>query len=168
MAQLPPKLFSSGIEHASFVTSYQILKKAWNVISSNYQDIVTNDGVGLCWKVYKEQNPDLTIIAFEATKDSSNLQSDLISSSDLNKKKNFHQFDFLCSKKNPSFSLNSTAFSLFYDNIQKLDELKSKDYLNHSHKIRWTPEPQIGSPVRPVRQNSSTIRMNQGTQRTIV
>ncbi|RHN49897.1 putative carboxylesterase [Medicago truncatula] len=126
MAQLPPKLFSSGIEHASFVTSYQILKKAWNVISSNYQDIVTNDGVGLCWKVYKEQNPDLTIIAFEATKDSSNLQSDLISSSDLNKKKNFHQFDFLCSKKNPSFSLNSTAFSLFYDNIQKLDELKSK------------------------------------------
>lgn len=118
--------FSSGIEHASFVTSYQILKKAWNVISSNYQDIVTNDGVGLCWKVYKEQSSDLTIIAFEATKDSSNLQSDLISSSDLNKKKNFHQFDFLCSKKNPSFSLNSTAFSLFYDNIQKLDELKSK------------------------------------------
>jgi len=118
--------FSSGIEHASFVTSYQILTKTWNVISS--KDIVTNDddGVGLCWKVYKEQSPDLTIIAFEATIDSSNLQSDLVSSSDLKEKKNFHQFDFLCSKKNPSFSLNSTAFSLFYDNLQKLDELKSK------------------------------------------
>jgi len=118
--------FSSGIEHASFVTSYQILKKTWNVISSSSKDKVTNDDdVGLCWKVYKEQSPDLTIIAFEATTDSSNLQSDLISSSDLNKK-NFHQFDFLCSKKNPSFSLNNTAVSLFCDNIQKLDELKSK------------------------------------------
>ncbi|KEH24926.1 putative carboxylesterase [Medicago truncatula] len=128
MSQL--KLFSGGAEHASFVTSYEILKKTWNVISSSYQDIVTNDddddGVGLCWKVYKEQSSDLTIIAFEATKDYSNLQSDLVSSSDLKENKNFHQFEFLCTKKNPSFSLNNTAVSLFCDNLQKLDQLKSK------------------------------------------
>ena len=118
--------FSSGIEHASFITSSQILKKTWNVISCGYEEIVTNDGVGLCWKVYKEQSSDLTIIAFEATKDSSELQSHLVSSSELKEKKNFHQFDLLCSKKNPSFSLNDTAVSLFCDNFQKLDELKSK------------------------------------------
>jgi hypothetical protein len=117
--------FSSGIEVSSFVTSYPILKKSLDVISSSYKDIVSYDGVGLCWNVYKEQNSDLTIIAFEVTSDSSNLQSDLVSSSDL-KEKNFLQFEFLCSKNNPIFSLNKTAFSLFYDNLQKLDQLKSE------------------------------------------
>jgi hypothetical protein len=107
------------------VTSYQIIKKSLDVISSSYEDIVSNVGVGLCWNVYKEQNSDLTIIAFEATIDSSNLQSDLVSSYDL-KEKNFLQFEFLCSKSNPIFSLNKTAFSLFYDNLQKLDQLKSE------------------------------------------
>ncbi|CAL5195654.1 unnamed protein product [Lathyrus oleraceus] len=79
MTQL--KLFSSGIEHASFATSYKILKKTWNVISSShdYEGIVSNVGVGLCWKVFKEQRSDLTIIAFEATSDSSNLHSDYVS-----------------------------------------------------------------------------------------
>ncbi|MCH95299.1 senescence-associated carboxylesterase 101-like, partial [Trifolium medium] len=109
--------FSSGIEHASFVTSYQILKKAWNAISSSYEGIVSNDGVGLSWKVYKEQSSDLTIIAFEA--------SDLVPSSNL-KKKNFPQFEFLCSKNITSFSLNETAVKLFDDNLQKLDQLKSE------------------------------------------
>ncbi|KAK2365690.1 senescence-associated carboxylesterase [Trifolium repens] len=90
-----------------------------------YEDIVSNFGVGLCWKVYKEQSSDLTIIAFEATSDSSNLQSDLVSSSDL-KVKNFLQFEFLCSMSNPSFSLNKTAVSLFCENLHKLDQLKSK------------------------------------------
>jgi hypothetical protein len=123
MTQL--KLFSSGIEVSSFVTSYPIIKKSLDVISSSCEDIVSNVGVGLCWNVYKEQNSDLTIIAFEATIDSSNLQSDLVSSYDL-KEKNFLQFEFLCSKSNPIFSLNKTAFSLFYDNLQKLDQLKSE------------------------------------------
>jgi hypothetical protein len=117
--------FSSGIEFSSFVTSYQILKKTWNVISSSYEDIVSNFGVGLCWNVYKEQSSDLTIIAFDVISDSFNLQSDLVSSSDL-KVKNFLQFEFLCSKSNPSFSLNKTAVSLFCENLHKLDQLKSK------------------------------------------
>ena len=106
------------------MASSQILKKSLDVISSNYEDIASYDGVGLCWKVYEEQSSDLTIIAFEATIDSSNLQSDLVSSSDL-KEKNFLQFEFLRSKRNPSnFSLNSTVVSLFCDNLQQLDELK--------------------------------------------
>ncbi|KAI5443228.1 senescence-associated carboxylesterase 101 isoform X1 [Lathyrus oleraceus] len=121
----PLKLFSSGIEHASFVTSYEILKKTWNVISSSYEDIVSNVGVGLCWNVYKEQSSDLTIIAFEATSDCSNLKSGLVLSSDL-KGRNFLQFEFLCSKSNPFFSLNSEAVSLFCDNFQKLDQLISE------------------------------------------
>ncbi|CAJ2665523.1 unnamed protein product [Trifolium pratense] len=111
------KIFSSGIEHASFVTSYQILEKAWNVISSSDEGIVSNDGVGLCWKLYKEQSSDLTIIAFEA--------SDLVPSSNP-KEKNFPQFEFLYSKNITSFSFNETAVKLFDDNLQKLDQLKSE------------------------------------------
>lgn len=117
--------FSSGIEHASFVTSYEILKKTWNVISSGCEDIVSNVGVGLSWNIYKEQSSDLTIIAFEANSDSSNLKSDLVLSSDP-KGKNFAQFEFLCSKSILFFSINSAAVSLFCDNFQKLDQLKSE------------------------------------------
>ncbi|XP_061369722.1 senescence-associated carboxylesterase 101-like [Gastrolobium bilobum] len=117
-------LFSSGMELAPFVTSSGLLKRTWDAISSRQEDIVSNVGVGLSWKVYKEQGSDVTIIVFEVTTDS-NLQADQDSSSDLRDKKLFH-FDFLCTKKNPIFYVNKTAVSLFYENRQKLDQFKSE------------------------------------------
>ncbi|XP_061369746.1 senescence-associated carboxylesterase 101-like [Gastrolobium bilobum] len=118
------QLFSSGIELAPFMTSSVLLQRSWDVISSHHADIVSNVGVGLSWKVYKEPVSDLTIIAFEATLDT-NLQVDLVSHSDL-RERNFLHFDFLCTKNNPFFSINNTAVSLFYENRQKLYELKSE------------------------------------------
>lgn len=116
--------FSSGIEVAAFVTSCQTLCKSWGVISSRYEGITSNEGVKLSWKVYKEPGSDLTVIAFEDTPDSSsNLQPDLVSSSDL-KQKAFLQF--MCTKNNPVLSLNNTAVSLFCENHQNLDQLKSE------------------------------------------
>jgi len=116
--------FSSGIELTSFVTSSTILCKSWKTISSdNYEN-----GVRLSWKLDKEPASDFTILAFKATlDDSSNLQADLISSSEL-KEDNILDFEFLCSKKIPIFSFNRTALSLFRDNHQKLDGLKSEVY----------------------------------------
>ncbi|KAJ1381084.1 Fungal lipase-like domain [Sesbania bispinosa] len=120
-------LFSSGLQLAPFVTSSGLLRRPWDVISSRQAGIISELGKGLSWKVYKEQDTDLMIIAFEA---SSDLQADLdsgalVSSSDL-KKKDFLHFDFLGTKKNPLFSLNSTAVSIFNENHQKLDKLKSE------------------------------------------
>ncbi|PNX93965.1 phytoalexin-deficient 4-2 protein [Trifolium pratense] len=152
--KLADSRFSSGIELAPFVTSSSLLRKSWNVITSRDVDIVSNDGVGLSWKVYKEPNTDVTFVAFEAIpSDSSNLQSELVSSIQLKEKnflhfeflctkanpcvslnntavslkeKNFLHFEFLCTKANPCVSLNNTAVSLFCKNYQKLDLLKSE------------------------------------------
>lgn len=117
--------FSSGIEVATFVTSSGLLRKLWNVSDA---DIVSNvvGNNGLSWKVYKEQDTDVTIVAFEtAPSNSVNLQSELVSSTKL-KENNFDHFEFLCTKSNPIFSLNITAVSLFCVNYQKLDQLKSE------------------------------------------
>lgn len=117
--------FSSGIELASFVTSSTILSKSWTTISSdNYEN-----GVGLSWKLDKETGSDFTILAFKATSDdSSSVQADLISSDEL-KEDNFLDFEFLCSKKIPTFSLNKTAVSLFRENHQEFDSLKTEVHL---------------------------------------
>jgi hypothetical protein len=116
------QLFSSGIELAPFVTSSSLLRKSWNVITSRHVDI----GVGLSWKVYKEPNTDVTIIAFkDIPSDSFILQSELVSSTQL-KEKNFLHFEFLCTKANSCVSLNNTAVSLFCENYQRLNLLKSE------------------------------------------
>jgi len=117
--------FSCGIELASFVTSSTILCKSWTTISSDSYE----HGVGLSWKLDNEPDSDFTILAFKATSDDSfNVQPDLVSSNEL-KEDNFLDFEFLCSKKIPIFSFNRTALSLFRDNHQELDRLKSEVYL---------------------------------------
>jgi hypothetical protein len=121
--------FSSGIELAPFVTSSSLLRKSWNVIASRHVDFISNVGVGLSWKVYKEPNTDVTIVAFEVTpSDSYNLQSQLVSSTQL-KDKNFLHFEFLCTNLNSCVSLNNTAVSLFCENYQRLNLLKSEVHL---------------------------------------
>ncbi|KAH1192518.1 Senescence-associated carboxylesterase 101 [Glycine max] len=124
--------FSSGFELASSVTSSVLLHRSWNVITSRYAGIVTNVGEGVSWKVYREPGSDLTIIAFEVKLDFSNLQAGLVSSNTL-RENNFHHFEFLCTKKDPFFSVNKTAISLFSENYEKLDQLKSE--INSSTKL---------------------------------
>ncbi|KAK7381368.1 hypothetical protein VNO78_34006 [Psophocarpus tetragonolobus] len=128
MAKSAASSFSSGIELGSFVTSSAVLCKSWEVIKSGYKDIIPYVGQGLSWKLYKEPDSGLAIVAFEVTQDSSTtFRGDLVSSNAL-REKNLHHFDFLCTKKAPDFFVNSTAISLFYENIQRLDELKSQIY----------------------------------------
>lgn len=115
--------FSNGIELASFVTSSNLLRKSWNLVKSQHVDNVSNVGVGLSWKLYKEPNIDVTIIAFEANpSDSFILQSELVSFTKL-KENNSLNFDFLSTK---NISLNITAVLLFCENHDMLDQLKSE------------------------------------------
>ncbi|CAK8533679.1 unnamed protein product [Lathyrus sativus] len=117
------QLFSNGIELASFVTSSNLLRKSWDVIKSRNVDIASNGGVGLSWKLYKEPNTDVSIIAFEANpSDSFILQSKLVSFTKL-KENNSLNFEFLSTK---NISLNITLVSLFSDNHRMLDQLKSE------------------------------------------
>ncbi|KOM56810.1 hypothetical protein LR48_Vigan10g270200 [Vigna angularis] len=122
--------FSSGIVQAPFVTSSRLLRKTWGVISSGDEDVVPHVGKGLVWKVCEES--DLTVLVFDVKNDF-DLQQNLVSSTYLKENNNFHRFEFLCTKKIPEFSVNWSAVSLFIDNLEKLDELKSK--INSSHPL---------------------------------
>lgn len=118
--------FSTGIQLARFVTSSIFLRKSWNVITSRYEGIISTLGEGLSWKVCKEPDSDLTIIAFDVTQEySSNLQPDLVPSNALTEK-NLHHFEFLCTMRIPLFSVNNNAISLFCKNHQRLDQLRSE------------------------------------------
>ncbi|KAK7365131.1 hypothetical protein VNO80_13955 [Phaseolus coccineus] len=121
--------FSSGIGLAPFVTSSGLLLKTWDAISSRDEDVVSHVGNRLVWKVFEKQ--DLTVVVFEVK--NFDLQPNLVSSSDLKENNNFHRFEFLCTKKILDFSVNGSTVSLFIDNLQKLDELKSK--INSSHPL---------------------------------
>ncbi|XP_029125088.1 senescence-associated carboxylesterase 101 [Cajanus cajan] len=123
------EIFSSGIELATLVTSSILLRKSWDVISSDHEDIISYKGEGLSWKLYKESHSDLNIIAFEATFDSSKLSGDLVPSSEK-----FLHFDFLCTEINQIFSINRTALSLFHKNHQRLDQLKCYE-INSSSRL---------------------------------
>ncbi|CAJ1946827.1 unnamed protein product [Sphenostylis stenocarpa] len=114
--------FSSGIVQAPFLTSSGLLPKTWGFISSRDEGIVPHVGNGLFWRVYKEL--DLTLVVFEVKHDY--LQPELVSSSDPKEKNNFLHFEFLYTKKIQDFSVNKSAVSLFIDNLEKLDELRSK------------------------------------------
>ncbi|KAK7381369.1 hypothetical protein VNO78_34007 [Psophocarpus tetragonolobus] len=118
-------LFNSGFELASFVKSSVLLRKSWDVIKSLHAGIVSNVGEGLSWKVHKDPNSGLTIIAFEVVQDSSNLHENLVSSNALGEKI-FNHFKFLCTKKAPDFSIDGTAISLLDKNYDQLHQLKSE------------------------------------------
>lgn len=109
-----------------FVTSSNLLRRSWNIIKSRNVDIASNVGVGLSWKLYKEPNTDVTIIAFEANPlDSFILRSELVSFTKLNENNSLN-FEFLSSK---NISLNITLVSLFYENHDMFDHLKLEVHL---------------------------------------
>ncbi|RDX67441.1 Peroxidase 63, partial [Mucuna pruriens] len=133
--------FSCGLVQASLVTSSGLLPRAWNFITSLDEPIVSQVGNGLFWKVLHGE-PDLTVVTFEVKPDF-DLKPGLISSSHL-KENNFCHFEFLCTKKIPVFSVNSSAVSLFYENREKLDELKCK--INGSPRLIVTGHG-LGGPI---------------------
>nr|XP_023899074.1 uncharacterized protein LOC112010928 [Quercus suber] len=112
------KRYSSGLELANFVVTLDILHDAWTAIWILYTEISQNEGPSsfVRFKVY--ELPNYTIIAFftwpSSSKDSvqGGGGGNLVSSSTF--KLSFPFFDFLCPRpKDPSFSINETAFQLF-------------------------------------------------------
>ncbi|KAK4272072.1 hypothetical protein QN277_020672 [Acacia crassicarpa] len=117
MTQGTTQLFSGGFETASVVASSGLLSPPWNLIADLNSETHPNEN--LFWK-RRSYGPDLTIIAFGTTQN--HVQPDLLPSTEMMD----NPFEFLCSKKNPSFSLNQSVMSLFNDNLQSLGQLKSQ------------------------------------------
>ncbi|KAL2335614.1 hypothetical protein Fmac_016827 [Flemingia macrophylla] len=138
-----PELFSCGLAQGPFVASSPILLNAWSVISSRVEGVASHAGSGpLSWKLYREPDSDLTVLAF-LVEPGFFPQDSLVSSSQL-RERGFRCFDFLCNKKIPDFSVNASVVSLFAENIQRLDELKSE--INSSPRLIVTGHG-LGGPI---------------------
>ncbi|CAL0321780.1 unnamed protein product [Lupinus luteus] len=118
-------LFSSGSQLAPFVISSGLLSLSWNAIISLETVIDSKQGLGLSYKVHSVpfHGKDLKIIVFETQ--GNDVEVDLISSYDMKKEK-FIDFEFLCTERNPVFSVNKTVFSLLLENHQILVQLKDE------------------------------------------
>ncbi|KAK4272070.1 hypothetical protein QN277_020670 [Acacia crassicarpa] len=117
MTQGTTQLFSSGFETASVVASSGLLSPPWNLIADLNSETHPNENL---FRKEGSHGPDVTIIAFGTTQN--HVQPDLLPSTDMMD----NPFEFLLSKKNPSFSLNQSVMSLFTDNVESLGQLKSQ------------------------------------------
>ncbi|KAK4278439.1 hypothetical protein QN277_016284 [Acacia crassicarpa] len=118
MTQHQVKAFSGGLESASSVASSGILTSLWNLISNLYAEAQSSTQ-NLFWKIVSNES-GLTAITFWTTQNHD--QPDLLPFSNTDD----NPFKFICSKTNPNFSLNHSAFSLFNQYRTQLDQLKSE------------------------------------------
>ncbi|KAK4278442.1 hypothetical protein QN277_016287 [Acacia crassicarpa] len=114
MIQNEAKVFSGGLESASYVASSGILTSLWNLISDLYAEAQSSNQ-NLFWKTVSNES-GLTVITFGTTQN--HYQPDLLPF--LNTDDN--PFKFICSN---TFSLNQSAFSLFNQYRAQLRQLKS-------------------------------------------
>lgn len=117
MTQGTTQLFSSGLETASVVASSGLLSSTWSLIVDLDAEAHPDENL-FCKK--RGHGSDLTIIAFGTTQN--HVQPKLLPSADMMD----NPFEFLCSKKNPNFSLNESVRSLFTKNLLTLGQLKSE------------------------------------------
>ncbi|XP_015879209.3 senescence-associated carboxylesterase 101-like isoform X1 [Ziziphus jujuba] len=110
-------LFNNGSEMANLVVSSGLLQQSWTVNSNLYGNSDPNER--LTFKVYPQQNYNiLGFVSSPRTLEGD--EAELVSSS------TFPLFEFLCSKNNPSFSINKAAISLFDSYHFLLSELKTQ------------------------------------------
>ncbi|PRQ53806.1 putative carboxylesterase [Rosa chinensis] len=112
-------IFSSGLELANSLVNSDPLQQAWNAIENHPEQTSL-------YNVTKLPESNCTIISFKAPASMCSQiqgkQSLVNSSTDSTLKK----FEFLCNKKNPSFSVNEAAVSLFSQQFDQLDLLKTQ------------------------------------------
>ncbi|KAF8031782.1 hypothetical protein BT93_D0867 [Corymbia citriodora subsp. variegata] len=121
-------LFSNGLDLVDSVVSSDILCNSWAAISElqsqidrNHQSPPSSETV----KIREFKHPEYRIIAFVTPPVAiSYLQEegDLVPSSSSETS----EFQFLCSKDNPSFAINKAAISLFNSLQDKLSSLKAQ------------------------------------------
>ncbi|KAM5581553.1 senescence-associated carboxylesterase 101 [Rosa sericea] len=112
-------IFSSGLELANSLVNSDPLQQAWNAIENHPEQTSL-------YNVTKLPESNCTIISFKAPASTCSQiqgkQSLVNSSTDSTLKK----FEFLYNKKNPSFSVNEAAASLFSQHFDQLDLLKTQ------------------------------------------
>ncbi|XP_030968668.1 senescence-associated carboxylesterase 101-like [Quercus lobata] len=124
------QLLHSGLELANFAVSLDVLHDAWTAIWDLYTEISQNERPSSAVIPKVCELPNCTIIVFFTwpanSKDrvQGNGGGDFVLSSEL--KGSSPNFDFICTKCNPSFCINEHAFELFESIFPLLPFLKSK------------------------------------------
>ncbi|PQM32882.1 senescence-associated carboxylesterase 101 [Prunus yedoensis var. nudiflora] len=127
--------FSSGLELANVLLTSEPLHESWDAIQNDKQKVNPNAQATL--HINTTQQVYLTIITFLTSPMSLRGQEGLILSSTF-KERNLPDFEFLCNKSNPSFSINEAAIKLFASRFDELCRLKTEPlskilYLNSSY-----------------------------------
>ncbi|KAL3723187.1 hypothetical protein ACJRO7_035375 [Eucalyptus globulus] len=123
-------LYSTGLDLANLAVSSGILGDSWAAISElrsqvdrDHQSPSSSETV----KIQEFEYPGYKVIAFVTPPVAASYrylqeESDLVESSSSEAS----EFQFLCSKKNPSFAINKAAISLFNSLQDKLSQLKAQ------------------------------------------
>ncbi|CAL9014551.1 unnamed protein product, partial [Prunus brigantina] len=115
--------FSSGLELANVLLTSEPLHQSWYAIQNDKQKVNPNAQPTL--HINTTQQADLNIITFLTSPMSLRGQEGLILSSTF-KERNLPDFEFLCNKSNPSFSINEAAIKLFASRFDELCLLKTE------------------------------------------
>ncbi|ONI20503.1 hypothetical protein PRUPE_2G019500 [Prunus persica] len=114
--------FSSGLELANVLLTSEPLHQSWDAIQNDKQKVNPNAQPTLH---INTTQANLTIITFLTSPMSLRGQEGLILSSTL-EERNLPDFEFLCNKSNPSFSINEAAIKLFASRFDELRRLKTE------------------------------------------
>ncbi|PQP96717.1 senescence-associated carboxylesterase 101 [Prunus yedoensis var. nudiflora] len=115
--------FSSGLELANVLLTSEPLHQSWYAIQNDKQRVNPNAQATL--HINTTQQANLTIITFLTSPMPLRGQEGLILSSTFNQR-NLPDFEFLCNKSNPSFSINEAAIKLFASCFDELCLLKTE------------------------------------------
>ncbi|BFG26811.1 hypothetical protein CerSpe_130850 [Prunus speciosa] len=115
--------FSSGLELANVLLTSEPLHQSWDAIQNDKQRVNPNAQAAL--HINTTQQANLTIITFLTSPMPLRGQAGLILSSTFNQR-NLPDFEFLCNKSNPSFSINEAAIKLFASRFDELCLLKTE------------------------------------------
>lgn len=103
------------------MVSSGLLHSSWSKISEIHKSPYSNQDSGLGIKIYREAK--YTLVVFGAPPICRNT---LVDSTILPGTEYENPFPFLCSEKNPSFSVHTPAFKLFTSAYKSLTILKSQ------------------------------------------
>ncbi|CAN6572152.1 unnamed protein product [Malus baccata var. baccata] len=119
------QISSAGLELANLLVTSPPLHQSWDAIQKQKLQTAADPNAQMALYISETKHSNTTIISFLTSPVKVQDPQAMISSTTL-KDTNFLLFEFLCSKKTPSFSVNELTINFFALNHTNLDLLRTK------------------------------------------
>ncbi|TQD81780.1 hypothetical protein C1H46_032714 [Malus baccata] len=119
------RISSAGLELANLLLTSPPLHQSWDAIQKQKLHTAADPNAQMALYISETKHSNTTIISFLTSPVKVQDPQAMISSTTL-KDTNFLLFEFLCSKKTPSFSVNELTINFFALNHTNLDLLRTK------------------------------------------